>query len=269
MRPSRSVCVFRIDRKALTLAAGLCFLTRRRGALSASIALTLAPAAALAGAWTYPQGQGQIIETLFGWVGEGLSYGGAAGPKESRVEAQTYVEYGLSDRLTVVGQAALERYELTAPSADVFRGFDYSDIGLRAKLWSDDARGDLGGGDRVRPGSARRRASRASRQYRRRRRVSGARRLQSHLFWDPRLRRRGGRLSAPLCGAARRMAFRSHARPRAEPARDLAAAELQHDFREGQAPRCSPPGAHTPPNSASSTRSTRIGRSRSAPSRPS
>jgi len=120
--------------------AGSCFLGRRRGALaSGSALLMLAPAAALAGAWTYPSGQGQIIETLFGWTGEGQPYGGAAGPKESRVEAQTYIEYGLADRLTVVGQAALERYELTAPSADVFRGFDYSDIGLRAKLWSNDA----------------------------------------------------------------------------------------------------------------------------------
>jgi len=120
--------------------AGSCFLERRRCALAFGLALlTLAPAAALAGAWTFPSGEGQIIETLFGWTGEGPPYGAAAGPKESRVEAQTYIEYGLADRLTVVGQAARERYELTAPSADVFRGLDYSEIGLRAKLWSNDA----------------------------------------------------------------------------------------------------------------------------------
>ena len=99
----------------------------------------LAPAAALAGAWTYPTGQGQIIETLFGWAGEGPPYGGAPGANENRVEAQTYVEYGLADRLTVVGQTALERYELTGPPADVFRGLDYSSIGLRANLWSHEA----------------------------------------------------------------------------------------------------------------------------------
>jgi hypothetical protein len=129
-----------VHRKALIVVAGICFLGRRRGALASSLSLlTLAPAAALAGAWTFPSGEGQIIETLFGWTGQGSPYGGAAGPRESRVEAQTYIEYGLADRLTVVGQAALERYELTAPSADVFRGFDYSNIGLRAKLWSNDA----------------------------------------------------------------------------------------------------------------------------------
>jgi len=122
------------------LAAAVCFLERGRGAFAAGAVLTLlAPAGALAGAWTDPTGQGQIIETLFGWAGEGPPYGGLARERESRVEAQTYVEYGLADRLTVVGQAALERYELTAPAADVFRGLDYSSIGLRANLWSNDA----------------------------------------------------------------------------------------------------------------------------------
>jgi hypothetical protein len=126
--------------KALILAAAVCFLERGRGAFAAGLVLTLlAPAGALAGAWTDPAGQGQIIETLFGWAGDGPPYGGVAGGRESRVEAQTYIEYGLADRLTVVGQTALEQYELTAPSADVFRGLDYSSIGLRANLWSNDA----------------------------------------------------------------------------------------------------------------------------------
>jgi protein XagA len=112
----------------------------RRRVFAAGLALTLlAPVGALAGAWTFPQGEGQIIETWFGWTGEGPPYGGAPGAKESRLEAQTDLEYGLADRLTLVGQIALERYELTAPTADVFRGFDYSEVGLRAGLWSSDA----------------------------------------------------------------------------------------------------------------------------------
>jgi protein XagA len=140
LRLERSVRVLPVSQRALILAAAVCFLERVRGAFAAGVVLALlAPAAALAGAWTYPTGQGQIIETLFGWAGEGPPYGGAAGQSESRVEAQTYVEYGLGDRLTVVGQTALERYELTGPPADVYRGLDYSSIGLRANLWSNDA----------------------------------------------------------------------------------------------------------------------------------
>ncbi len=113
---------------------------RASAALVIGLALsTLAPARALAGAWTLPPGAGQIIETLFGWSGAGAPYGAAAAPAETRLEARTYVEYGLAPGLTLVGQGAFERYALTAPSADVFRGLDYSGAGLRKKIWSNDA----------------------------------------------------------------------------------------------------------------------------------
>jgi hypothetical protein len=111
---------------------------QRRTLAGALVLSSLAPAGALAGAWTLPAGQGQIIASLFGWTGDGPAYGGGSGPKESRVEGQGYVEYGLTDSLTVVGQAALERYELTSPTADAFRGLDYSEAGLRARVWSND-----------------------------------------------------------------------------------------------------------------------------------
>ena len=105
--------------------------------LAASLLLPDLPA--FAGAWTQPDGQGQIIETLFGWFGQGPSSGAPAASRESKVEAQTYLEYGLADRLTFVGQLGLERYALSPPTQDVYTGFDYSGAGLRAKLWSDDA----------------------------------------------------------------------------------------------------------------------------------
>ena len=62
------------------MAAAVCFLERGRGAFAAGVVLTLlAPVGALAGAWTDPAGQGQIIETLFGWAGDGPPYGGVTG----------------------------------------------------------------------------------------------------------------------------------------------------------------------------------------------
>ncbi len=104
------------------------------GALAA--ALSWAPAPAYAGAWTLPEGKGQIFETLFGWLGRGASPAG----RENKAEAQTYVEYGYSDRLTLVGQLSAERYALLAPpTRDVYAGLGYSGGGLRARLWSDDA----------------------------------------------------------------------------------------------------------------------------------
>jgi len=94
---------------------------------------------ALAGAWTEPAGQGQIIETLFAWLGQGPSSGAPAASRESKAEAQTYLEYGLADRLTFVGQLGVERYALSPPTRDVYTGFDYSGAGLRARVWSNDA----------------------------------------------------------------------------------------------------------------------------------
>jgi hypothetical protein len=103
-------------------------------------ALACAPTAAHAGAWTLPQGNGQIIETLFGWLGQGPSSGAPTAGRENKVAAQTYVEYGLSDGLTLVGQMSAERYALLAPPLrDVYAGLGYSGGGVRARLWSDDA----------------------------------------------------------------------------------------------------------------------------------
>ena len=102
-------------------------------------ALLLLDAPAFAGAWTQPDGQGQIIETLFGWFGQGPSSGAPGASRESKAGAQTYLEYGLADRLTFVGQLGFERYALSPPTRDVYAGLDYSGAGLRARLWSDDA----------------------------------------------------------------------------------------------------------------------------------
>ena len=105
----------------------------------ASLALTLAtggPSAALAGAWTLPQGQGQFIQTLFGWLGWGSPV--QNGGREDKVESQTYVQYGLTDGITVIGALSVERYALSAPR-DVYTGFDTTGAGVRARLWSNDA----------------------------------------------------------------------------------------------------------------------------------
>lgn len=116
-------------------------MTHRRQGVSCLFlgALALAPGAARAGAWTDAQGHGLVIETLFGWGGYGAPYGGSARPGESRIGSQTYFEYGASDRLTIFGEATVDRYALTAPSKDSFTGLDYSGGGVRARLWSNDA----------------------------------------------------------------------------------------------------------------------------------
>ena len=101
-----------------------------------AVALALAPSAALAGAWTLPAGSGQVIQSLFGWFGQGT---GTPAPRESKAGAQTYLEYGLIDRLTLVGQVSAQRYALSAPTKDAHFGLDYAGAGLRGRLWANDA----------------------------------------------------------------------------------------------------------------------------------
>ncbi len=105
-------------------------------AILASAPLAFAPAAAVAAAWTEPQGQGLVIETLSGWTGEGAPWGGDPGVKQNRAALSTYVEYGLNDQWTLFGQMAIERYDLSRPESSLYAGLDYSDLGLRAKLWT-------------------------------------------------------------------------------------------------------------------------------------
>jgi protein XagA len=111
-------------------------LWRARAVASALALIVGAPAVAWGGAWTLPQGTGQLIETLYGWTGFGPPWGGNPAVGQSRFDAQTYVQYGLTDSLTVFGQTALEHYALGPPTQNTYNGLDYSDIGLRAKLWS-------------------------------------------------------------------------------------------------------------------------------------
>jgi hypothetical protein len=96
-----------------------------------------APAAALAGAWTWPEGTGQAILSFDAGAGD---YGGwtptGAAPRETRLTASLDVEYGLKDWLTAFVRGGLEDYAIAAPVADAYRGLDYSAAGLRARLFS-------------------------------------------------------------------------------------------------------------------------------------
>jgi hypothetical protein len=106
-------------------------------AAAAALALIVgAPATAFGGAWTMPQGTGQLIETLYGWTGFGPPWGGNPPASQNRFDAQTYVQYGLTDSLTAFGETAFEHYAIGEPTPNTYNGLDYSGLGLRQKLWS-------------------------------------------------------------------------------------------------------------------------------------
>jgi protein XagA len=94
----------------------------------------LAPAAAFASAWTWPEGTGQAIVSFSAAGGDFGSQPGGA--KETRLDTSLDVEYGLRDGLTAFAQTGLEDYTVAEPVADAYRGLDYSAAGLRARLFS-------------------------------------------------------------------------------------------------------------------------------------
>ena len=99
-------------------------------------AMLFAHGEAFAGAWTLPQGTGQLIQTFSGWSGDGAPWGGQPGVQQWRGEAETYGQYGVTDTLTIFGQTALERYVLTQPESSSYTGLDYSELGMRQRIWT-------------------------------------------------------------------------------------------------------------------------------------
>jgi hypothetical protein len=112
---------------------------RGRIKLSLAALIALATGEAYAGAWTEPAGQGQMIASLYGWQGNGAPWGGSAsGQRESKAEAQVYLDYGAFDRLTLFGQAGGEDYRLGSPGADAYGGLDYTTLGARYQVFKND-----------------------------------------------------------------------------------------------------------------------------------
>ena len=104
----------------------------------AAAAVICAPTLAQAGAWSLPQGTGQAIFSFSAGAGDYDSQIAPDAHGEKRAEGSLYLEYGLSDWLTVIGQSGLENYRIGSPISDAYRGMDYSGAGLRARLFSQD-----------------------------------------------------------------------------------------------------------------------------------
>ena len=112
---------------------------RGRIKLGLAALIALATGEAYAGAWTEPAGQGQMIASLYGWQGNGAPWGGSAsGQRETKAEAQVYLDYGAFDRLTLFGQAGGEEYRLSSPDADAYSGLDYTTLGARYQVFKND-----------------------------------------------------------------------------------------------------------------------------------
>lgn len=113
---------------------------RRVGALLGA-SLLCAPQPAWAGAWTLDEGKGQAIIT--GSLSQATkafddSRGLGSTPRYSKFELQGLIEYGISNRFTLMFAPGFQSIEIAAPTDASRSGFGYTDIGGRYRFLQGD-----------------------------------------------------------------------------------------------------------------------------------
>ncbi len=95
------------------------------------------PPAAWAGAWTLPQGSGQWLATIDASTATAdfESGGLVSAPRYNKVEAQLLIEYGLTDRLTLIADPGLQHIDIAAPTSAARTGLGYTEFGARYAFW--------------------------------------------------------------------------------------------------------------------------------------
>lgn len=108
---------------------------RRAQRAALAVGLTLQAGTASAAAWTLQQGQGQTILTFFHTLST-RSYGPgrslSASPDYSKSELYALIEYGLTDRLTLIFTPSLQDIHSDPNGAE--HGLGYTDLGLRYRV---------------------------------------------------------------------------------------------------------------------------------------
>jgi protein XagA len=95
---------------------------------------------AFAGAWTSAEGQGQVIVTTtftrstrqFDANGHAIAI-----PTFDKLETNALLEYGLTPWLTAIAQPQLRRTTIDEPTNAFSSGFGYTELGARARVWSE------------------------------------------------------------------------------------------------------------------------------------
>ncbi len=100
-----------------------------------------APSSALAGAWTLPQGAGEVIATFTTSTGT-EQFDGSGGliatPRYDKDELQTLFEYGVTDNLTAILDPGLQHVDIGAPTDAERTGLGYTEFGARYRLFQGD-----------------------------------------------------------------------------------------------------------------------------------
>jgi hypothetical protein len=107
-----------------------------------AIGLMSTATAAFAGAWTLDAGTGELIITGTAMQANSVFDSNSklqSIPRYGKEEAQALIEYGVSNWFTAMLQPSLQHVNIAAPFGAERGGFGYTDIGGRARIWSDDS----------------------------------------------------------------------------------------------------------------------------------
>jgi Ca2+-binding RTX toxin-like protein len=102
------------------------------------VGVLAAPAAASAGAWTMPEGTGQVIATATTSTADRV-FGLGATPRYDKTELQALIEYGFTDRFTGIFMPGLQHVGISAPIEAQRTGLGYTELGGRYRVLQGDA----------------------------------------------------------------------------------------------------------------------------------
>lgn len=106
------------------------------------LGLLAATGPAWAGAWTMEQGHGQVI--IGGLLSQAdASFDGSRSttttPRYNKFEAEALLEYGLTNRFTLMLGPGIQHIDIAAPIDAARTGLGYTEFGARYRIWQNDS----------------------------------------------------------------------------------------------------------------------------------
>ena len=101
----------------------------------------LLPTAASAGAWTLPEGSGEVDFTLTATSAYQAFYGSALAPtpRYDKIDPQAWIEYGVTDAFTAILAPSLQQVDIASPIDAQRTGLGYTEFGGRYRLLQNDS----------------------------------------------------------------------------------------------------------------------------------
>jgi hypothetical protein len=92
------------------------------------------PSVAWAGAWTLPEGTGQLLAIMTASTSTeylGGTHGQVPTPRYNKDEFSALIEYGITNRLTAIFDPGLQHIDIAAPTSAARTGLGYTEFGAR------------------------------------------------------------------------------------------------------------------------------------------